>query len=100
MRQLHITEDFTFNRYKHGITRTYLNLDDDGRCYAVCERGVCTLIDWEEELAKLQAALSRLGASLTTAYDEAFIARKRKSLQERGIALLTVHIEPRESNIH
>jgi hypothetical protein len=22
------------NLYKHGITRTYLNLDDDGNCYA------------------------------------------------------------------
>jgi hypothetical protein len=38
------------SRYKHGITRTYLNLDDEGRCYVVGERGECTLADWEEEL--------------------------------------------------
>jgi hypothetical protein len=88
------------SRYKHGITRTYLNLDDEGRCYVVGERGECTLADWEEELRKLEAALSSLGASLTTAYDDAFIERKRKSLQQQGIALLTIKIEPRESNIH
>jgi hypothetical protein len=87
------------NRYKHGITRTYLNLDDAGTCYSVGERGACTLANWDEELGKLQAALSTLGASLTTAYDDAFFERKRKSLQERGIAL-TINIEPQESNIH
>ena len=88
------------SRYKHGITRTYLNLDDDGRCYVVGERGKYTLADWEEELGNLEAALSSLGASLTTAYDDAFIERKRKSLQQQGIALLTINIEPPESNIH
>ena len=87
-------------RYKHGITRTYLNLDDEDRCYVVRERGECTLADWEEELGTLEAALSSLGASLTTAYDDAFIERKRKSLQQQGIALLTISIEPQESNIH
>ena len=88
------------SHYKHGITRTYLNLDDEGRCYVVGERGECTLADWEEELGKLEAALSSLGASLTTAYDDAFIERKRKSLQQQGIALLTISIEPQESNIY
>ena len=88
------------SRYKHGITRTYLNLDDEGRCYSVGERGMCTPADWDEELRKLQAALSCLGASLTTAYDDAFIEQKRKSLQQQGIALLTVNIEPQENNIH
>jgi hypothetical protein len=88
------------NRYKHGITRTYLNLDDNGRCYTVGERGACTLASWEEELGRLEAALSQLGASLTTAYDDAFLERKRKLLQQQGIALLTVKIEPQESNIH
>lgn len=88
------------NRYKHGITRTYLHLDDNGRCYAVGERGACTHANWDEELEKLQAVLSSLVASLTTAYDDAFIERKRKSLQQRGIALLTINIEPQESNIH
>ena len=88
------------NRYKHGITRTYLNLDDHGRCYQIGERGACTLANWEAELKKLEGALSQLGASLGTAYDDAFIDRKRKVLQEQGIALLTLKVEPQESNIH
>ena len=87
------------NRYKHGITRTYLNLDDHGRCYEVGERGTCTLVNWDVALAKLESALSQLGASLTTAYDDAFIDRKRKVLQQQGIALLTLRVEPQESNI-
>jgi hypothetical protein len=88
------------NRYKHGITRTYLNLDDRGRCYEIGERGTCTLANWEAELEKLEAALLQLGATLTTAYDDAFIDRKRNFLQQQGIALLTLEIEPQESNIH
>jgi hypothetical protein len=27
------------NQYKHGITRTYLYLDDAGRCYLKAEKG-------------------------------------------------------------
>lgn len=87
------------SRYKHGITRTYLNLDDDGNCYAYDSQGY-TLADWEQELAKIEGCLSSMGASLTTQYDNAFLERKRKALQRQGISLLTITVEPRESNIH
>jgi hypothetical protein len=88
------------NRYKHGITRTYLNLDDDGNCYLLEELGVCVAADWDAELGKLEAMLVTLGASLTTAYDEEFMAWKRKALQQQGMALLTISIEPHETKIH
>ncbi|HEX2917925.1 MAG TPA: hypothetical protein VHN81_05370 [Edaphobacter sp.] len=88
------------SRYKHGITRTYLNLDDDGNYYAPGDSGTYVLTDWTSELRKLEACLSNLGACLTTPYDDAFIARKRKALQEQRISLLTIAIEPRERNIH
>lgn len=88
------------NRYKHGITRTYLNLDDDGNCYLLEEPGVGVAADWDAELRKLEAMLVTLGASLTTAYDEEFIAGKRKALQQHGMSLLTISIEPRETKIH
>jgi hypothetical protein len=65
----------------------------------VGKRGAYTLADWEEELGKFEAALSSLGARLTTAYDDAFIEQKRKSLQQQGMAFLTINIEPQESNI-
>ena len=43
----------TINRYKHGITRTYLNLDDEGNCYVPGNGGTYVQADWDAELAKL-----------------------------------------------
>ena len=88
------------NRYKHGITRTYLNLDDDGNCYLPETSGTYVRTDWDAELGKLEASLATLGSSLTTQYDEDFIAKKRKALQEQGISLLTITVEPQETNVH
>ena len=88
------------NQYKHGITRTYLNLDDAGNCYVQAVRGGYLRGDWESELGKLEACLATLGANLATAYDEEFIAQKRKALLEHGISLLTIEMEPREVKIH
>jgi len=88
------------NLYKHGITRTYLNLDSAGNCYLPGERGAYVPADWDAELGKLEACLATLGSSLTTPYDEEFIAQKRKALQEQGISLSTVTVEPCETNVH
>ena len=85
--------------YKHGITRTYLNLDDQGNCYLRETSGTYILADWATELAKLEACLASLGASLTSPYDDAFITQKRKALQEQGISLLTSSVEPGEIKI-
>lgn len=82
------------SRYKHGITRTYLNLDDDGNCYVCDGQGTYRLADWEQELAKIEGCLSSMGASLTTPYDDAFLERKRKALQRQGISLLTITVGP------
>jgi hypothetical protein len=46
------------NLYKHGITRTYLNLDDEGNCYIGTGSG-CSLVDFEFELKKLEETLKR-----------------------------------------
>ena len=88
------------NRYKHGITRTYLNLDDEANCYLPGAGGTYVPADWDAELGKLEASLATLGSSLTTQYDEGFIAKKRKALQEQGISLLTITVEPQETNVH
>ena len=88
------------NRYKHGITRTYLNLDDEANCYLAGADGTYVSTDWDGELGKLEASLATLGSSLTTQYDEGFIAKKRKALQEQGISLLTITVEPQQTNIH
>jgi hypothetical protein len=88
------------NQYKHGITRTYLNLDDAGNCYIQGERGDYFPGDWQTELGKLKACLATLGSKLATPYDEEFIAQKRKALLEQGISLLTIEMEPQEVKIH
>lgn len=87
------------NQYKHGITRTYLNLDDAGNCFVQAERGYLPG-NWESELGKLEACLATSGAKLTTPYDDEFIAQKRKALLEQGISLLTIEMEPKEVEIH
>ncbi len=52
------------NQYKHGITRTYLYLDDAGRCYLKAEKGGYVPGNWGVELGKMEACLAGLGASL------------------------------------
>lgn len=87
------------NRYKHGITRTYLNLDDEGNCYLPGGLGTYVPAEWHAELCKLEARLAALGSTLTKSYDEDFIAEKRKVLQRQGISLLTVTVDPHETNV-
>jgi hypothetical protein len=89
----------SINRYKHGITRTYLNLDDEGNCYLPGGSGTAPA-DWDTELGKLEACLATLGASLITPYNEDLIAQKSKALQKQGISLLTITIDPHETNVH
>ena len=86
--------------YKHGITRTYLNLDDAGNCYVKAEKGSYAPGNWETELDELEACLATLGDRLATPYDEEFIVRRRNALQEQGISLLTIKVQPYEINIH
>ena len=88
------------HRYKHGITRTYLNLDDAGNCYLPDTNGICVPADLETEINKLETCLTAMGFTLTTPYDEDFIAKKRKSLQDQGVSLLTITVEPHKTNIH
>jgi hypothetical protein len=88
------------NLYKHGITRTYLNLDDTGNCFVSGERGCYLPADLGQELAKLEKCLKSLHATLETPYDESFIAHKRQVLQQEGISLVTIQIEPDDVTIH
>jgi hypothetical protein len=86
--------------YKNGITRTHLNLDDDGNCYVRGEQGCYRRADINEELARLGNCLKGFGATLETPYDESFIAQKREILRHEGISLVTIQVEPDEVTIH
>ncbi|HEY6766956.1 MAG TPA: hypothetical protein VI386_19530 [Candidatus Sulfotelmatobacter sp.] len=88
------------NLYKHGISRSYLCLDDDGNCYVAGQPGCYVPTDFKHEISKLEERLKGLGATLETSYDESFIAQKREALRQHGVPLLTIQVEPDEVTIH
>ena len=88
------------NLYKHGIARMYLNLDDSGRCYVPYGNGSFRRADLAAELADLEMALGELGETLESAYDEAYIAKKREALERAGIPLMRFEIEPENQSIN
>jgi hypothetical protein len=82
------------HQYKHGITRTYLNLDDRGSCYVWNQPSGFVNADFETELAKLEADLRGCGAMIEAPHDDHYIARKEEVLQSLGIQTLRIKIEP------
>jgi len=88
------------NLYKHGISRSYLYLDDDGNCYAARKPGCYLPANFDQELSKLEERLKGLRATLETSYDEGFIAQKREALRQQGVSLLTIQVELDEMTIH
>jgi len=88
------------NLYKHGISRSYLHLDDSGNCYVKCERGGYLRADLGQELARLEKCLKGLQATLETPYDESFIAQRCETLRQEGVSLITLQVQPDEVTIH
>jgi len=84
------------NLYKHGITRTYLNLDDEGNCYAYQGGSQYRPTDFSVELQKLEASLKKQGETLTTPYDDQYIARKAHTLHNAGFSIVRFRVEPEE----
>src|SRR5437867_5653447 len=75
------------NQYKHGISRRYLFLDDEGRAYQAIGREFRE-VPFEEALALIEAPLKELGETLETPYDSAYVGRKEAALREAGIEML------------
>lgn len=84
------------NRYKHGISRRYLCLDDEGRAYEVRGRDEFREIPFEEALARVEEPLENMGETLETPYDSAYISRKDAALRDAGIEMLRLRIIPDE----
>jgi hypothetical protein len=84
------------NHYKHGISRRYLLLDDEGRAYQTVGRDGCREIPIEEALAVVEAPLKELGETLETPYDSAYVLRKEAALREAGVAMLRIRIVPED----
>jgi len=77
------------NHYKHGISRRYLLLDDEGRAYRVFGRDEFREVTIEEALAVVEAPLKEMGESLETPYDSAYVRRKESSAvrgRDRSVA--------------
>ena len=85
--------------YKHGISRSYLNLDDEGSCYIAIGSGCYRRADFGFELRKLEGTLKDLRSTLETPYDDVFVVWKREELRQRGVALLTLQIDPQELKV-
>ena len=75
----------SMNRYKHGITRTSLYLDDSGHCYLPDEGGVFT----DQEIGTASwprwSPLTDFGWTLPTPYDQDFVIQKKNALREQGL---------------
>ena len=88
------------NLYKHGITRSHLNLDDEGNCYVYQSGSQYRPTDFSVELQKLEASLKKQRETLTTPYDDQYMARKAQTLQNAGISLLRIRVEPEEVTVN
>ena len=86
--------------YKHGLTRRYLNLGDDGRAFRHVDRGRFEEMPFEEALAWVSEPLAELGETLETPYDEEYRTRRSADLRAAGIKELRLKIEPEEVSIH
>ena len=84
------------NQYKHGISRQYLFLDDEGRAYEAAGRNGLREIPIEEALSRVEAPLQEMGETLETPYDSAYISRKDAALREAGFDVLRIRIVPED----
>jgi len=84
------------NHYKHGISRRYILLDDEGRAYQAFGRNEFREVPIEEALALVEVPLKELGESLETPYDSAYVRRKQQALREAGIEVWRIRIVPED----
>ena len=84
------------NQYKHGISRQYLLLDDEGRAYQALGKNEFREVPIAEALARVEAPLKEMGETLETPYDSAYVRRKEVALREAGIELLRIRIMPED----
>jgi len=75
--------------YKHGITRNYLHLDADARCYMYRgKRKGWVEIDPTLAVDAAYFGIEKLGETRESKYDEAYRQRKYAALAARGFAVI------------
>ena len=97
VRRVHVHGSLNgINQYKHGISRRYLFLDDEGRAYEAAGRNEFREIPFDEALARVEEPLKELGETLETPYDDAYVNRKEAALRAAGIEVLRIRIVPED----
>ena len=81
------------NQYKHGISRQYLFLDDDGVAYERVRDGRFRRIAMSEAIARIVEPLREIGETLHTPYDSEYIRRKDAVLRAAGFEVLRFEID-------
>ena len=81
------------NQYKHGISRRYLFLDDDGVAYERVHGGGFRRIAMSEAMARIEEPLREIGETLETPYDSEYIRRKDAVLRAAGFDVLRFEID-------
>jgi len=82
------------NQYKHGISRQYLFLDDDGVAYERVHGGRFRRIEMSEAIVRIEQSLREIGETLETPYDSEYIRRKDAVLGAAGLEVLRFKIDP------
>jgi len=85
------------NLYKHGLSRRYLNLSDDGRAFRHLDRGRFEEVLFSEALAWVAEPLAAMGETLESAYDDEYRARRSAALRAAGIQELRLQWRGRVS---
>jgi len=81
------------NQYKHGISRRYLFLDDDGVAYERVHGGF-RRIAMSEAMTRIEEPLREIGETLETPYDSEYIRRKDAAVRAAGFKVLRFKIDP------
>src|SRR6266436_10334125 len=84
------------HQYKHGLSRRYLFLDDEGLAYEAAGRKEFREIPFDEALARIEEPLKELGETLETPYDDAYVNRKEAALRTAGIEVLRIRLVPED----
>ena len=85
--------------YKHGFTRHYLNLDDDGNAYRYLP-GSNRYVPMSrfEAIENAFEGLALMGIDRSAPYDDTAVDRRHKAIEESGMSLISLGHEKENRN--
>ena len=77
--------------YKHGFTRHYLNLDDEGNAHRFLpESERYVPMNRFEAIENVFEGLALMGIDRATPYDDAGVRRRHKAIEDSGMSLISL----------